>query len=262
MAPEMHEDGAVMGLLNAYQRQAKDNQNLINSSMLSGGQQIYRDVLSKATAEVMSGIKSLDKSVADACSEWAEKGVPAMTDKRGHQWSVEAYVPMVMRSTANNVGNEMAFTRMDSYGVNLIQTSSHVGARPLCAPYQGKIYSLHGKEGGYPNFYTETSYGQPAGILGINCGHYIAPYIKDDLQTYHPYPKQQNDAMYAKLQKQRYYERQIRKAKTRLEMMKNLRNEQAVQKAKMLVRQRQAAIREYIKKNKLTREYPREQIRS
>ena len=56
-------------------------------------------------------------------------------------------------------------------------------SRPLCAPYVGWICSWDGSSGivhdldGNAYQYvpiTDTSYGEPAGIFGINCGH--SPY--------------------------------------------------------------------------------------
>jgi len=62
-------------------------------------------------------------------SEWAQKGVPALIDKAGRQWSTEAYVGMVTRTMSNNIANEMQDERMNEYGVDLVEVSSHDGAR-------------------------------------------------------------------------------------------------------------------------------------
>ena len=69
-----------------------------------------------------------------------------------------------------------------------------------------------------------TSYGEPAGLFGINCGHYPIPIIpgvtiphaQDFVQ-----PKEQNDKQYAESQQQRALERKIRAAKRALEMGDN-----------------------------------------
>ena len=64
---------------------------------------------------------------------------------------------------------------------------------------------------------TDTSYGEPAGIFGINCGH--SPYTFVDgfsLPRYHeltPEELERNEEAYLLTQKQRAFERDVRSAK-------------------------------------------------
>lgn len=259
-AVPMKKDTAIFNTLKLFQRQAKDKLNLINSTILANSGQVYRDMLSQATASVLSGFKTHQQALSDASAKWADKGVPALVDSAGRQWSIEAYVPMVTRTASNNVANQAQFDRMDSYDLDLIEITTVGAPRPGCAPYQGHIYSRNGQSEKYPAF-SSTSYGEPAGILGINCHHATYPYIPGvSIRRYLPFPLSQGKAAYDLSQKQRYYERQIRKAKTQAEMVKQLGDEEAVKKANMKIRQRQQTMRDFIKENKLTRRYDREQI--
>ena len=79
--------------------------------------------------------------------EMSEKGIPAFVDKLGREWSPEAYINMDIRTTANNVAHQAQFDRMEDYGVDLIEVSSHAGARPKCAEDQGKIFNRKNKDG-------------------------------------------------------------------------------------------------------------------
>ncbi|MEB2280190.1 phage minor capsid protein [Lysinibacillus xylanilyticus] len=43
---------------------------------------------------------------------------------------MEGYINMVIRSTTNNVTNGMQLERFKEHGIDLIEVSSHIDARP------------------------------------------------------------------------------------------------------------------------------------
>ncbi|MDD9147834.1 phage minor capsid protein [Sporolactobacillus sp. CQH2019] len=261
-AVPLKQDTAVFNTLRMFQKQAKDNLNLINSTILANSGQVYRDILTQATAAVLSGFKSHHQALADASSKWAQKGVPALIDSAGRQWSIEGYVPLVTRTVSNNVANQTQWDRMDSYGLDLIEVTTVAGPRPGCAPYQGHIYSKNGRDKRYPPL-SSTTYGQPAGLFGCNCHHTSYPYIPNvSVKRYEPVPLGEANAIYEQSQKQRYLERQIRKAKTEKSMMESLGNEEAIKKANQKIRTRQQNMRDFIRTTNRTRRYDREQIQN
>jgi hypothetical protein len=258
--PAVAESTAIAAVLASYQRQALDVFNLVNTTMLQQSEQVYIDILNQTTGKVLTGVQTPREALRETAARWAEHGVPALIDKSGRKWTTEAYVNMVMRSISNRVANEMQFARMDDYGVDLIEISSHLDARPKCAPYQGKIYSRSGNHPKYPPF-SSTSYGDPAGILGVNCRHVIYPFIEGvSKQRFHPYDLKEVSKAYKQSQKQRHLERQIRYAKRELKMMEALGDQEAIKAAKAKVRERQARMREFINETGRTRRYEREQI--
>ena len=247
-------------ILLSYQQQAMNTFNLINTTMLDQSQQIYIDTLNKTVGKVLTGTITPQQALRETVHEWSEKGIPALIDKAGKQWSTEAYVSTVTRSLSNNVANTMQDNRMDEYGVDLIEVSAHMGARPRCEPYQGEIYSRSGKHPKYPPL-SRTSYGEIAGLRGINCGHIFYPFIegfsrKRSVQI----NDEQNDIAYKLSQKQRYLERQIRYAKHDLNIMGAMGDEVGIKAAKQFVRDRQANMRAFIDETGRTRRRSREQL--
>jgi hypothetical protein len=172
---------------------------------------------------------------------------------------------MVVKTNMGNAANQVSFDIGDDYGTDLIEISSHSGARPGCEPYQGNVYSRRGENKGYDAFNT-TTYGQAAGILGINCGHVAYPFFEGlSTQTYRPTPsKRENDRVYAESQKQRYLERDIRAAKRKLSVAESTKDPEIKAKltaqAKQRVKDKQANMRNFIDETKRTRRYAREQI--
>jgi len=91
------------------------------------------DILNKNTGAVVTGAQARQAAMRKTIKEFNERGIPGFVDKRGREWSPEAYVNMDIRTTVTNVAHEAQFARMDDYGLNLVQISSHSGARPKCA---------------------------------------------------------------------------------------------------------------------------------
>ena len=256
-----------------YSKQAKDRLNKVNTVMryfarttaaaavnkaaeLVNKQQ-HLDTLNKAAGKVIMGAESRQTAVRQCIKEMSEKGIPACVDAAGRQWSPEAYVNMDVRTTCSNAAHEAQFTRMNDYAIDLIETSSHPGARPKCSLDQGVIFSKSGKNKKYRAWST-SSYGEPDGILGINCGHHVYPHIEGvSTQTYFPYDKEENDKLYKQKQEQRRLEREVRSAKREVSMLNSAGDKEGAKAAKDRVKRRTAAYNEYCEKTGLPRKADR-----
>lgn len=128
--PDIKDSESLVQVLNAHSEEAKKVINNVNNTMLAQSSSKYTQAITDATGQVVAGIKTPQQALRQVAIEWAEQGVPAMVDSIGRQWSTEAYVSTVIRSSANNIANEMQDARMDEYGNDLIEVSSHAGARP------------------------------------------------------------------------------------------------------------------------------------
>ena len=281
-------EASAMNAAKAFQRQAASDLNLVNTVMgykaksayvnavnaiyrdTAEGRQSALDVMGKGAAKAVSGQMSLQEATRKTIRELAQKGIPAFVDKSGREWSPEAYVMMDMRSTLGNTARAAQDARCDQYGINLIEVSSHMGARPLCAPYQGRIFSRDGSKGvttdgaGGKIYYTplsETSYGQPAGLFGINCGHVQYPFVPGiNFQRYFPYPKEENDGRYRQFQQQRAMERSSRAAKRECMMLQEAGDTEGLQKASLRLRTQREKYRAYCKETGLKQHNDRTQV--
>ena len=264
-------------------QQASDRLNLVNTTMLESSLEQYQKAieltadlmqraantqaaLNEAAASVASGVETRTAAMQRAIARIAAEGLTGFYDRAGRSWSPEAYVNMDIRTTVHNAAIEAVKSRMADYNTSVFQISSHAGARPGCYPYQGWFCSWDNTSGqielgdGSVVSYRpikDTSYGEPAGIFGINCGHYPIPIIPgltiphgaDNIQ-----PKEENDKAYALSQDQRALERKIREAKRAVEMG------DTSDKAKQAVKDAQAKMRKFIADTGRTRRYDREQL--
>ncbi|MEN0666918.1 phage minor capsid protein [Caldifermentibacillus hisashii] len=240
------------------------NQKLITTNYGEGTvTRMYRKIVEETTGRVLAGTTTVNKAIAETVIRWANKGLDtAFIDKGGHVWSLERYADTVIRSTVNRTYNELRISRMDQYGVDLVLVSSHPDPREACAPIQGKVASIKNPSSNpkYPSIY-EFGYGEPAGLRGINCRHMFYPFVEGlNVNNQIQYSEADMKRNRELSQKQRYYERQIRKAKRSLMLAEEIGDEDTIQRYKRLVRSRQATLREFVAEHNLIRRYDKERI--
>lgn len=255
----MNSSAPMRAILTNWEKLATTELGRTNAKLLSGAMKTYMDTVELATAKALTGSSTVRQAIAETARGWSKQGIPALTDSAGRQWSTEAYAQTVVRSNVRQVTTQTQLSRMGEYGLDLVEISSHIGARPGCEPYQGRVFSLNGKTPGYP-LLSETSMGEPAGLFGINCGHRMYPYVPGTRKTYTPYPKKENDEVYKESQQQRAIERSIRQAKREYSILSELGDTAGAARAKERISNRQSAMRDFIGETGRTRRRDREQI--
>ena len=277
----------INNILSYYSAQAAEQFNLVNTVMLDHSLEQYRRVLAdtsvyelkldkaqailnEQTGAVVTGISSRQEALRKAVQQMNAAGLRGFRDAGGHYWSAEAYVNMDIRTTVHNVATQAVFTRNEQYGNALVAVSAHAGARELCYPYQGRVYSTDGSSGTVEDLHGEvleydsldnTSYGLPAGLLGINCGHFISPFIPGlSVIRDTPQDKEENDRQYALSQQQRRLEREVRYAKREAAMMDAMGDKAGFEKAAAKVKQKQDNLGKFISGTGRTARVDRTQV--
>lgn len=272
----------VRQVITTMRSQAKDTMNLCNTTMLYKAREAFQKFVKKiastsdeiakkqefleildrnATAAVI-GAESRQQALRKCIREFNERGIPAFVDKSGREWTPEAYVNMAMRSTSNTMAAEIQMARADDLGIDLVEVDSHAGARPKCAKDQGKIFDRANKSPKYPHW-KESSYGEPDGLLGINCGHHIYPFIEGvSIRRYFPTEDMDaNDKLYKQIQVQRALERSVRKQKRECMFYDEIGDKEDFEKAAVKLKQKEAKLKSYVDGNdKLFRRKDREQV--
>ena len=281
------ERDSTVDILREYSQQAADKLNLVNTTMLQSSVEQYQrtvmltqqeaerleaqraatqTALNEAAGNVAVGTETRKQAMQRAIRRIADEGLTGFYDRAGRSWSPEAYVNMDIRTTVHNVAIQSVKNRMQDYNTQVFQVSAHAGARPLCYPYQGKFYSWDNTSGEIPTGngdliqyepLNSTTYGQAAGLFGINCGHRPIPIIPGvsipHAQDY-VQPQEENDKAYAESQRQRALEREIRAAKRVVEMGDDSKE------AKDAVKAAQERMRKFIAETGRTRRYDRESL--
>ena len=166
----------------------------------------------QAYLQVASGAYSYDQAVTNAIRKLAKEGLGEVTYPTGAKRSVEAAVRVAVRTSVAQNALKCEEDMLNDMDINLVEVSSHLGARPSHAVWQGKIYWRNHPEGNYENFYEATGYGTATGLGGYNCRHQFYPFFGEgDEQTYYHIDETKNEQFYQMEQQQRALERKMRK---------------------------------------------------
>lgn len=233
-----------MQAFTTYYKQAASKLNLVNTVMLESTQGAYKQTVNDivwriqqtqtaldiGAGETITGVSSWNEAVRHSINRMKERGITGFVDHGGHQWSAEAYTAMDIRTTMMNTGRAAIWETNSNFGNDLYLVSYHNGARPGCYDWQNKVISSTNTaretvdlDGNAVQVYAQssTTYGQPAGLFGINCKHYPTPFvpgistIRGQVQS-----PEENARSYAESQEQRRLERKLREQKRDVLMAK------------------------------------------
>lgn len=249
----------------SLQKTGRVLENLTSTTALASQHRFIQEA-DLAYLQVSTGGFTYDRAMRSACRRLADEGIKVVEyQKKSDQLDVAAR-RAILTGVAQTSG-VLQIERMLEMGVDLVQTSAHIGARPTHEVWQGRIFSLTGKDG-YPNFYEVTGYGTGPGLMGWNCRHSFYPYFKGlssdlyrNLDEYVGETVTYNGkelTFYEATQAQRKIEREIRKSKREALLLAEagLDNQDALKK----VRDQQAKMRDFLNQTGLDRQRRRERI--
>ncbi len=234
------------------------------------GQQSFIQAADLAYMQVANGAMSYDQAIRAAIRQVAQGGLSVISYPTGKVDQLDVAMRRTVLTGVSQTTGVMQIERANEMGVDLVQTSAHIGARPDHQRWQGKIFSRSGRDKRYPDFVAETGYGTGPGLMGWNCRHSFYPffdgishnaYKKRDLESFanKVLTYQGNEiSVYDATQIQRKIERKIRASKREAYALEaaGLGNELEVAK----IRAWQARMRAFIKQTGLSRQYVREGV--
>lgn len=160
-------------------------------------------------------IKQMQKELVNSL---IDEGLTGIKDKLGRNIPIGVYAETLARSIVAETQNTCIKNVAKENGHDLVKMTSHSGACPVCAPYEGRVYSLSGKDKRFP--YIKNVPGYSAGYNNIHprCSHRISVWVekygdteKEIKNSNKPFeiPKEKQDSI------NKYYEEQKKKAKLR-----------------------------------------------
>lgn len=244
---------------------AKDYYNLINTTALESANAQFMSAINQTYLEVVTGVSDYQSAVRKAVRQLADQGITGMTYTSVNGRTTRNHVDVAARrailtSSAQTAGR-MQIARAGEWGSNLVEVSSHIGARPTHAAWQGAIYSIDGGTAQYPNLANATGYGTAGGLCGVNCRHVFYPFFEGlSTQRYNPYDQAYNDRVYEQSQQQRQLERNIREQQRRVTAFEAVGDTEAAYQAKAKLREAKANMESFIDATGRTRRREREAI--
>lgn len=238
-----------------------------NVDMTQGALDLWNRCVAEAVTKVNTGAETAERAIHQAVRRMMRDGVSTVTYRdptTGQQTVTNNIDVAVRRHVRTQIAQDGMRRTLDvcgQAGIRLVEVSSHGGARPSHARWQGRVYSLNGDvtiDGvRYRDFYAETGYGKVDGLGGANCRHSFGPWLPGTPRKYEPEPSHpsglDNDEIYSLTQGQRRREREIRKTKRELSGAQiiadkdaSLANIAEVERLKAKLRGQQEGMRRYI----------------
>lgn len=176
----------------------------------------FTHAMNRALTQVTSGAVSYGQAIRDAVKELTASGLRHVEYASGRTMQIDAACRNAVLTASSQLAGDIMQTNIEETGVPMVQVSSHWGARPSHAVWQGGIYTLQ-------QFRNICGYGEPGNpehIYSYHCRHNHYPYwpgVSEPLE-YEPEPgpfeiNGRTYTYYQATQKQRQMERQIRKLK-------------------------------------------------
>ena len=163
---------AIIELQKVFDRQIFDGIDQVKKN-------IHSVVRKMALEQKISGGK-LKQKVSEAVNFLAKQNIFTFKDKLGRVYSLESYATMAIKTIQTAALNSSVFNASLQLKNDLVKMSSHSTSCPICAMYQGRVYSITGKTKGYPALETINN-GNVVQykIIHPHCRHRFTVYVKE-----------------------------------------------------------------------------------
>ncbi|HOT31246.1 MAG TPA: hypothetical protein PLQ61_06780 [Bacteroidales bacterium] len=136
----------------------------------------FKEIGLKTTAEkfaVGMGVKEQKNLIIE---ELLKSGIIGFTDKSGRNWQIDSYATMVANTTYAEAVNRATLNQLTGWGYDLVKVSQNNTACPVCAVYEGRIYSISGEDKRFPAL--DVAFSGDNLNLHPNCRHTLLPVVE------------------------------------------------------------------------------------
>lgn len=241
---------------------------------------VYRQTVNRVQLAMGTGSMTLQQAIDIAVKDFLDQGINCIVYRDGRRVNIADYVRMALRTTATRAALQGKSAKYKALGYDTVQVSSYGMCSKTCEPWQGRIYIedtfsmwdgevreqggiLWGKSNYCGKWFPLLSSAIEKGLFHPNCRHSINLWRDGD-----PLPESvdnsDSERRYKLEQQQRALEREIRKAKRKVEGFTDPAN---IKKAKAELRQAQKNLKDFIDKvnaeegeTVLKRDYGKEKV--
>lgn len=155
--------------------------------------EIRKAGLQASLEKVSSGqtVKQMQRNLVQMLENKGVAAIEYMCGGKKCYMSLDAYAELVARSTVHEARNTANINLGVRIGNDLVKMSSHFGSCPICAPYEGRVFSVSGTNPNYPALY-DTPWSSAYQNFHPHCRHILTQYIEglqsdEDIQNMRKY---------------------------------------------------------------------------
>lgn len=223
---------------------------------------VYRQTVNRVQLAMSTGSMTLNKAIDTAVEDFLNAGINCIEYKDGRRVNIADYVRMALRTTSTRAALQGKSEKYKDLGYDTVIVSSYGMCSQTCLPYQGRVYIndaftswvgeteqradglTYGKSNYCGKWFPLLSSAIKGGLFHPNCRHSINLWRDGD-----PLPEtldnSQTERRYKLEQQQRALEREIRRAKRRVE---GFTDPEDIAMAEAQLKDKQKQLREFIDK--------------
>ena len=207
-----------------------DLENRAETSALRMVDDIYRQTLNRVQLAMGTGSMTLDQAIDSAAKDFLDKGINSVEYSDGKRVNIADYVRMALRTTSARATLQGQAKRFSELGYDTVMTSQYSMCSKTCEPWQGRAYIddvytswsgetemidgvLHGRSHYCGKWFPLLSEAIRQGLFHPNCRHTLLLYVEGRTKPPEPIPADDLKRLRDLEQKQRAFERKIRKLK-------------------------------------------------
>lgn len=205
--------------LKALTNSVKNDLDKSKYSILRKMDDVYRQTIFKSQVYMQSGTKTLYQAIDMTTKDFLKQGINSITYSNGKRVNISSYAEMCLRTANHRAMLLGEGTKRDEFGIHLVVVSAHANTCPMCEPWQGKV--LIDDIFSHPSTdyidkhkqYKKVSEAIDKGLLHPNCRHALITYFEGVTKIPVIPDGEKAIETYKAEQKQRAYERNIRRWK-------------------------------------------------
>lgn len=151
-----------------------------NNAALRRSNDIYREVIHKASTFVSNGVYTEKKAVDMAIKEFRAKGINCIVYKNGAKHTISDYTSMAIRTASQRTQLMAEGEFRKEIGETLVKMSKHGTSCEVCQQFEGKVYIDDVYSGGTKEDgnYPLLSEAMKQGMFHPNCRHGLNTYYE------------------------------------------------------------------------------------
>lgn len=240
---------------------------------------VYRQTLYKVQLAMGTGSMTLQQAIDSAVKDFLDKGINCIVYKDGRRVNISDYVRMALRTTSTRAKLQGQAKQLSELGYDTVIISTYGKCSDTCLPWQGRVYiddvftPWQGEQNGdigksnyCGKWFPLLSTAVKGGLFHPNCRHTMLQYIDGITKPPEVLDEEKIKDLYRKEQKLRALERNVRKAKRKVNGCSDAEN---IKKAKEELKKAQRAVKDFIEqtnqsenKTIFKRDYGREKVYS
>lgn len=136
-----------------------------------------RQVGLDAVAEKLSTGQTIPQAKRRIMETLTTEGLQAPVGSSGRPMRLESYAALVARTTTREATNTATMDTTTQYGHDLVKFTSHYPTCDVCAPLQGRVFSISGKDTRFPALSSVPGFDHGFKTIHPNCRHVLAPVV-------------------------------------------------------------------------------------